>query len=424
MSAKAAPKVPAPVYDQRTGAYWIHVAQAGRWISLAAENTRLHLRHAGLSDGRPDKGLSETEKALFVAQTDRAVDYAGPLSGWRCGCHAMPNGVRALVTSEPDPRVFEVPPGGRFKEPSETLLFLDRLLGAEQLAYLLGWLKSALESLRAGDFRASQVLGLAGPSGCGKSFAQSWITELLGGRAAKPYRYMIGETAFNSDLAGAEHLVIEDDAASTDIRSRRKFGAAMKTFCVSQEMSVHAKGRQAVTLRTFRRVTVSVNDEPENLVIFPPLDESITDKLILCRCRPAVGDGRDLMATLVGEVPRMRRWLHEFTLPASHRSERYGVREYAHPDLIETLQAVSHEERLLALVDAVIFTGKNAPEEWTGTAEELESVLLNSPHRASADKLFYYPAACGSFLGRLASRRSDRVSQKRTAKRRLWRITQ
>jgi hypothetical protein len=415
-----ATKAPAPVYDGRTGAYWLYVSGAERWISLAAENTRLHLRNAGLSDGRPDKGLSETERALFVAQTERSVDYAGPLAGWRCGRHTMPNGVRALVTSEANAGTFDLSKG-KFKEPSETLLFLERLVGAEQLTFLLGWCQAALESLRAGDFRASQLLGLAGPSGCGKSLCQAWLTELLGGRAARPYRYMVGETAFNSDLAGAEHLVIEDDSASTDIRSRRKFGAAIKTFCVNQEMSVHAKGRTAVTLKTYRRLSCSVNDEPENLVIFPPLDDSLEDKLVLLRCRNAVGDGRELKPKLDAEVSRMRRWLAEFELPAKLQSARYGVKAYQSPALTEILASVSHEERLLALVDAVIF-GKNAPEEWEGTAEELESELLNSAHRASADKLFYYPAACGSFLGRLASRRPDRVEGWRTAKKRLWRV--
>lgn len=399
----------------------MHVQQAGRWISLAAENTRLHLRNAGLSDGRPDKGLSETERALFQAQTECAVDYAGPLAGWRTGLHNMTNGVRALVTSEPDAGTFDIG-RGKFKEPSETLLFLDRLVGAEQLTYLLGWLQAAMESLRSSDFRASQLLGLAGPSGCGKSLCQAWITALLGGRAARPYRYMVGETAFNSDLAGAEHLVIEDDSASTDIRSRRKFGAAIKTFCVNQEMSVHAKGRQAVTLKTFRRLSCSVNDEPENLVIFPPLDDSLEDKLILLRCRNAVGDGRELKPKLDHEVPAMRRWLAEFALPKKLGSERYGVRAFQSPQLVEILASVSHEERLLALIDAVVFTGKNAPEEWQGTAEELESELLNSPHRQSADKLFYYPAACGSFLGRLAARRPDRVEGYRTSKKRMWMI--
>jgi len=54
-------------------------------------------------------------------------------------------------------------------------------------------------------------------------FMQKILTPILGGRAARPYRYMIGTTDFNSDLFLAEHLMIEDEAAATDISSRKHF---------------------------------------------------------------------------------------------------------------------------------------------------------------------------------------------------------
>jgi ABC-type iron transport system FetAB ATPase subunit len=62
------------------------------------------------------------------------------------------------------------------------------MFGAEQLKYLYGWLKTALECLQTQDFRPGQVVALTGPKDCGKSFVQDNIfTPILGGRSAEPY---------------------------------------------------------------------------------------------------------------------------------------------------------------------------------------------------------------------------------------------
>ena len=81
----------------------------------------------------------------------------------------------------------------------------------------------------------------------------------------------------------AEHLVVEDNAASTDIRTRRNFGAFLKTITVNDDQPCFGKGREAVNLTPFWRLSISVNDEPENLMVLPPIDESIEDKLILLK---------------------------------------------------------------------------------------------------------------------------------------------
>ena len=59
----------------------------------------------------------------------------------------------------------------------------------------------------------------------GKSRLQNLITPLLGGRVANPYHYMTGKSNFNSELFGAEHLMIEDEPASTRIEARRNTGS-------------------------------------------------------------------------------------------------------------------------------------------------------------------------------------------------------
>jgi hypothetical protein len=58
---------------------------------------------------------------------------------------------------------------------------------------------------------------------------------------------MSGQTAFNANLFEAEHLMIEDDVASSDIKARRSFGAHLKQITATQEIQHHAKHRQALT---------------------------------------------------------------------------------------------------------------------------------------------------------------------------------
>ncbi len=47
----------------------------------------------------------------------------------------------------------------------------------------------------------------------------------------------------------------------------------------------HAKHREPLTLTPFWRLSISVNDEPENLMVLPPIDESLGDKMILLKAR-------------------------------------------------------------------------------------------------------------------------------------------
>src|SRR5207248_6855214 len=88
-------------------------------------------------------------------------------------------------------------------------------------------------------------------------------------------------TAFNADLFAAGHLMIEDVAESTDIRKRRAFGANIKAFAVNQEQHCHGKNQQALTLTPRWRVSITLNDEPERLLVLPPIDEDIHDKITL-----------------------------------------------------------------------------------------------------------------------------------------------
>lgn len=288
---------PLPYFDTRAGTYWLEVG-SGNFLSLDASQLKLHLRESGLSKESFVGSLNELERAMFLAQVERAIDYAGPIAGHKAGYHKSLDGKSVLVTRSSTSGCTSP------KQKCDVVQsFLDSLLGSQR-PYLYAWLHVARKAMASGVFVPGQMIVFAGESGCGKSLCQALITAVLGGRSAKPYRYMIGETPFNSELAAAEHLMIEDENSSSDIRSRRKFGASVKDFTVNASMSVHAKGREAVTLSPFRRLTDATGPHHtfRAAVSMPIICSPPAATPLLPPIRPAVS--RPLQAGLNDDFPR------------------------------------------------------------------------------------------------------------------------
>jgi hypothetical protein len=267
--------------------------------------------------------------------------------------------------------------------------------------------------------------------GCGKSLLQNLITLILGGRSARPYQFMSGLTPFNSDLFEAEHLMIEDEQASTDIRARRNFGAQLKNITVVDWQRCHAKNRVAISLAPFWRLSVTVNDEPENLMVLPPIDDSIEDKLIILRASKFVmpmptvtlEQRKVFWQTLVEELPAFLYDLKQWQIPKSLSSERFGITHFHHPEILQAIDNLAPEFRLLRLIDDELFQS-DAAVTWEGSAEALERYLCadNSSCRNEARKLFTYTTACGAYLGRLAKRQPERFSSVHTRQGNQWTI--
>jgi hypothetical protein len=415
---------PIVYYDVGRKDYWI-LNNRKDWISVNETALKRLLRGAGFSAKQKDgERLSDLDECLTKIQLCFDVAYAGPLAGCKTGLFEE-GGQRILVTNSPK---LAEPKRGDFPILQQ---FLDTLLEREEIPYVKGWLKIAYESLRAGHCRPGQLLVLAGERNSGKSLFQKVITEILGGRAGKPYRYMSGGTDFNGELFGVEHLIIEDEVASTDIRARRHFGARIKDFTVNEIQSCHAKNRQAIQLRPFWRVSLSLNEEPENLMILPPMDESLADKIILLRTLKAKlpptfspEERERFWQALVAEIPAFLWDLTHWEIPRELRCERFGIKHFHDPELLQALHELTPEAKLLALIDAAFNEGPLDPNGFEGTAEKLQGLLLTSPlHSHEAKRLLDWPSAAGTYLGRLVQKCPDRVNRTRTANERTWRVT-
>jgi hypothetical protein len=393
------------------------------WIPLSETQVKRLLKSKGLvSSTQKGDLISETDSELIMIQTTQNVDYAGPLAGHYAGMLEIENR-RILVTESP--RLIEPKEG----DWNTIKTIITGLFGEEQLPYFIGWVKVAYESLRAGKRTPGQAVAIAGPRDCGKSLIQNLLTPIFGGRCSRPYEYMTAISPFNAHLFGAEHLMVEDEAPATDIRARRHFGSQIKSITVNLEAQCHAKGQTPLMLRPFWRISITLNDEPENLMVLPPMDESIFDKIMLFKANPqtmpmptATPDQRELFwKTLVSELPAFIFYLTEWKIPNSFISQRFGITHYHHPEIMDAINELAPEHRLLSLIDGYLFDGM---DKWTGSSEQLERELTNSESKCyrEATKLFTFNTACGVYLSRLARRFPDRFERERSRTCNEWSI--
>jgi hypothetical protein len=166
-------------------------------------------------------------------------------------------------------------------------------------------------------------------------------------------------------------------------------------------------------------------------MVLPPMDESIFDKIILFKSNyqempmptASPAERQAFWSKLLAELPGFLYYLTNWQIPTEMVSQRFGVTHYHHPEIMEALNELAPEHRLLSLIDGYLLTGLNA--DWSGTSEQLERALTDadSKCRNEASRLFSFNTACGTYLGRLAKRFPSRFEHQRDGISRTWVIS-
>ena len=424
-TAAAAEVLPPPFYyHNEKGDYWRKMPD-GSFAKTNEENLKRHLRFGGFraSEFEGPYGVTKWESALVRCQNENAVDHVICLAGHKPGIYRTEDGRRIMIPR--CPAILPPVPG-----PTDNFdSFFTEFFGQEQTQYALAWLKLALEDLQSFDperWRHHQMLALVGKPNCGKSFFQGIVSLLLGGREADPYLWMVQKTDFNEDLAEAEHWKMEDKNAHRDAKSRVNFGGAIKQATVSHTLAVHGKGKKQILLTSFRRCTISINDDPEYITVLPMLDSSVADKITILKCHAAtmLPDWKENRARFAKELPAFVHFLLKgFKIPPDLQHGRFGVKTYHSPEVIELLQQFETHLQLLEVIDAAIFGGPDPLAVWTGSSTELQKELCSGSYDAKARQLLNYSTACGVLLSKLAEARPDRVSKTRVKGNHKWTIT-
>lgn len=400
-------------FDCTRGGYYAR-NNHGEYQDFPKTEFSYKLRHAGFFSGfKHDNGLSYLEAELLRICDCNSVHFAGPLGGFDPGRYDMA-GSRILVTRGPT-FIKEL------HSPFEHLKIFFRSLLGDQMQYLFGWLKWALASLRRGmPWSSGQMLAVAGPPGSGKTFLQSLLTPILGGRVSSPYAFMSQGTAFNAEIFGAEHGLIGDQNHATDMKSRRAFGSAIKNLVVEKAQFIHGKGKTGITLFPFLRLSLTLNSNPEAMLVLPPLDSDVKDKIILLKATPVpfpfpskeFPDSQSYYNRLVAELPGFLYWLRRWKIPQPIQDQRYGVVSYHDPELLRDVDDLSPEFRLWQTIETYLFVG-DLVEFWEGTALDLERALREKLKPGEVNTLFPFNTACGVYLATLARKMPERIKTRR-----------
>ena len=406
---------------------------AGRWLAISAESYKRILASRGFTTQKGKKDMSESDHIIVQMQMENDIARYGPLCGRNAGFY-VENGIRHLVTESMqliEPIKDKAPVivailRGLFTDEN------DPEISSAQGHTFLGWMQSSVRALRAGRFVQDQAMVIAGPKDCGKSLVQHLvITPCLAGRAVDGQKFFLRNNDFNSDLYRAEHITMDDCQASTKISDRLAFGAKLKGATVGSAVGdLHGKGKDGIAIRPWWRVSVTVNDDPEALLVLPPLNADIADKIILLKARqfempmPTSNqkEREEFTAAIRAEIPAFLHFLlNEYEIPEQFRDpRRYGVATYHHPELVELLDGLSPEKELLDLIDATLFFDPGQLAIRISAADLETKIRERHPYRAN--KLFTFSQACGKYLHRLSQKHPGRISKNPTNAVKLWKI--
>lgn len=433
----------------------------GDWVSINEGTARLMLIQSGFSDkltkAEKDEGVQLTEVDIEIVdiKTERIVSYAGIVAGSKRGFKKM-NGSDVLITHELDiikPRqaVAEAPSradgtcrgwptlGGQFERwlcskgwgslkdqfgrraeipgAQEAAAWRPEDEGFDQRDYFFAWLARWYGGVLEGERSLGHAVVFSGGTGCGKTFMVTLLEAIFGGAAAQPYAYLMGGQ-FNRDVVSSTVLTIDDEVSKTDMKSRKDLGARVKQFVAVPKMRIEGKGADAVILSMVNRLIFCTNLTEDNLSVLPPPSEDLIDadgrsgKMMMFKFyshgweEPAATRVAQaaFFKRLVGELPAFLWWLlNEFELPANLYDDRFGVVPWMHPEMLEKLEELSPWQRILSLIDRVLFA-EGGRERWVVTSETLHELLTNEDSKLPA---FEKQALRASYL------HLDEIAQKR-----------
>lgn len=399
--------------------YWR--VQNETWVPLWKDDLANHLAAAGLFDDAQDAGESKAILNQFIrrVQEEHEIDWAGPLAGYFSGPKTL-NGLRCLITR--GVKMIEPKKG----ECSYLLDILQQLLPDGQHHYILARAKLFIESIRRQEgFRFSQAIVIVGERQCGKSLlANRILTPLIGDRQASATCYFNGDR-FNDDLGCAEHWVV-DDAGESKGFDRRVVSDGYKRAVAEAKVRIERKHIRAINVEIPRMVTVLSNSGTKNINLVPDLSEDNEDKVTLLyagKVNLSTEPGAETNAKIAEQLPALAWYIeHEYKIPAEIRSnDRFGIKAYHHPHVLEMIKQTSTAEHLLTYVTS--WMRKQNKPFWEGELPELwQSLLADQEYCKVVEKCCKSINSFSWHFGQLAKSHPDMVSRDSDPHNRKWRI--
>jgi hypothetical protein len=303
--------------------------------------------------------------------------------------------------------------------------------GRDQLRYAIAMWKVHRQTLNDRSFAPGQVQVFVGPKNCGKTWIQEQIiTPLLGGREGEPFAYLSGDTRFNDDLLAAEHLKMSDEIGTPEADKRRNMGTKLKGFIFNTSKRVEAKGATPTRIKhSFSHVTISSNDETEDLKVIPLLNDSTMDKISLFQCAkpkkgfPPFEKRKAFAAEIAKRLPALAAFIDRVEIPKSMRiseeAHRCGVDTYRNPTVQEMLIEISPEHKFFEAMKLIFTQAPSSPDSGqpiimpapvVGSATEVYAHML-ARNQVLTKSVCSSVGACGTFLTRLVKNKRYPVTE-------------
>ena len=404
-------------YDGPSSKYLVRVGKSFMTYSKLSPVITGVSRHLSDEHDDPKDLMQAVRESVKNRELDGGVQWHGSIAGHAQGLGYDTNDLPILITSEakiPEPTAGDAPTiseiiSGAFADPMATTVFMS-------------WLSGRYKAVRAHCHIPSPMLVLAGEINSGKSLLAWIVAQSLGGRTANPYAAWAGGMLWNDDLVGSELLLVDDCVGSTDIRSRRNFGASFKESVYPHSVQLRKRNHSSISVRPVWCVMVCCNDTPESLQIIPPLDADLADKIALLHVigvklpiDTSTPEGKiRLQALIRSELPAFAQQLMEWETPEELRDSRSGIMAWRDPELSESVDAHSPSKRLESLLESAFADfgiWYDLPRDMTASEVESRLIELNSPVREQARQLCgTWHGACGSALAKLARSGSQYVT--------------
>lgn len=249
----------------------------------------------------------------------------------------------------------------------------------EQLDFFLSWLARFYSGAFELNLQSGQNVFLLGGVNVGKTFlSQGIMWDLMGG-GAEAEAYLLGKTDFNSELFECGIWTIDDNSATVDAVTHRKFSAMAKKMAANTTFQYHAKFRVPCSVDWLGRVLVTANDDEQSARIVPDMSMSNREKFFLLHAAktPSVlfPDRRGCKLILKNELPHLARFLLDFKIPEHCQgSSRFGIQHYHEKTLLATAEQSSHSAGFLEIIQdwrETFFHDNSTLPHWRGTSFQL-----------------------------------------------------
>lgn len=407
----------------------------GDWKWFAKEDIASHLNvDRGLSTNKDGSAPSEVARAIQYVQNWQSVVGAAPFVFQPTGILTR-NGSKFLnthtrVVMRPADGIALWGPNGQFPFLSA---FLDGLLFPDEsnppLPFFLSWLSRFYRGAYEFNLESGQNAFLLGPPAVGKTFLNQGLLPALMGGSAEAEGYLLGRTDFNSDLFEVGFWTIDDNSATVDAVTHKKFSAMVKKMAANTTFQYHAKFRIPCSVDWRGRVFVTANDDEQSATIVPDLSISNLDKVMLWRtvAKPPVHfpSRRECERIIRDEGPWLARFLLEYQIPEQCLgSSRFGVLSYHDKTLLQTAEQSS---RGAAFTEIIVdwserYFAEHAVEYWEGTGYQFLKALHVDDLAREAGLRSLSPTYVGTQLAALKAKGVLKMEANSVKQTRVWRI--